>query len=535
MSRRAKRSDARANALVSGDRADNPEVSLTSRFWDDVWDFSKEDANPAMGSHDKRIYWSFKMPGGGLFTDARFRSLLTASKHFVYALRWHPVDGPAHAPAGLRNLFRALKPFIAYLVSCSNPVFRFKDVLPHHCEDYIQKLVSSDAIRSWKYKHVQILQKLFQYRGVTRDGLVIDPLQGESAAEIVGKEPRSFGSKTEIIPEEILGPLVRASLQYVERFADYLLDASDEVEAIRSRMGPDHFLYFGTRCLRRLSPAAYPLGSTQLEKGVRSLRRLSTELSHLQTACFVLIAFATGMRLSELLSLREGCCQTEIVPGQPDLVWLHSRVFKMQGMPDGRKAKWLGGPVCAKAVHVLERLGRKVRRRARVTKRGASGVRNINATLHAMACTAKPKLEGWGFAEGDPIIYLVNDYQKELWNGSLGRIECILISNGRRSLLCCLDGARQEIPEEDFHRIDLAYAITVHKAQGSQFKRVIVPIVRSRLLDRTLIYTALTRGMEQVVFIGDRDAFDAAVTAPPHSRERQVGFSLGTLVATSSS
>jgi exodeoxyribonuclease V alpha subunit len=161
-----------------------------------------------------------------------------------------------------------------------------------------------------------------------------------------------------------------------------------------------------------------------------------------------------------------------------------------------------------------------------MTKRGASGIRNINATLHAMASSTKPKLEGWGFAEGDPIIYLVNDYQKELWNGSLGRIESVLNSNGRRSLLCCLDGARQEIPEEDFHRIGLAYAITVHKAQGSQFKRVIVPMVRSRLLDRTLIYTAMTRGIEQVVFIGDRDAFDAAVAAPPRSHERQVGFSI---------
>ena len=107
-----------------------------------------------------------------------------------------------------------------------------------------------------------------------------------------------------------------------------------------------------------------------------------------------------------------------------------------------------------------------------------------------------------------------------LKNDSERAPDCILISNRRRSLLCCLDGARQEITEEDLHRIDLAYAITVHKAQGSQFKRVIVPIVRSRLLDRTLIYTALTRGMEQVVFIGDRDAFDAAVTAPPHSRGR---------------
>jgi hypothetical protein len=172
----------------------------------------------------------------------------------MYALRWHPVDEPDHAPASLRNLFRALKPFITYLADYSNPVLRFKDVLPHHCEDYIQNLLASNATRSWKYKHVQILQKLFQYRVVTEDGLSIDPLQGESAAKIAGKEPRSFGSKTEIIPEQILGPLVRASLQYVEHFADYLLDASDKVEAVRSRMSPDRFLYFGTRCLRWHAP-----------------------------------------------------------------------------------------------------------------------------------------------------------------------------------------------------------------------------------------------------------------------------------------
>ena len=74
--------------------------------------------------------------------------------------------------------------------------------------------------------------------------------------------------------------------------------------------------------------------------------------------------------------------------------------------------------------------------------------------------------------------------------------------------------------------MDLAYAITVHKTQGSQFKRVIVPVTRSRLLDRTLIYTALTRGIEQVVFIGDRNTFDRAIIATPQSQERQVGFSL---------
>jgi exodeoxyribonuclease V alpha subunit len=161
-----------------------------------------------------------------------------------------------------------------------------------------------------------------------------------------------------------------------------------------------------------------------------------------------------------------------------------------------------------------------------VIKRGANGVRAINVTMHAYSSATKKKLDGWNLAEGEPIIYLVNDYRRGLWNGSLGRIDHVMSSTGRRSLVCSLDGAEHELREEDFQHVDLAYAITVHKAQGSQFKRVIVPVTRSRLLDRTLIYTALTRGIEQVVFIGDRDAFERAIIAPPHSQERQVGFSM---------
>jgi exodeoxyribonuclease V alpha subunit len=159
-------------------------------------------------------------------------------------------------------------------------------------------------------------------------------------------------------------------------------------------------------------------------------------------------------------------------------------------------------------------------------KRGANGIRAINATMHAYASATKKKLEGWDLAEGEPIVYLVNDYEKGLWNGSLGRIDHVVSTAGKRAMACSLDGVEHELLEEDFQHVDLAYAITVHKAQGSQFKRVIVPVTRSRLLDRTLIYTALTRGIEQVVFIGDRNAFEGAIIATPHSQERQVGFSM---------
>ena len=142
---------------------------------------------------------------------------------------------------------------------------------------------------------------------------------------------------------------------------NYLLDTFDAVENIRK--GGCDFEYRANRYLRESALSAYELNGTRFQRGLPSLRQLNKELCYLQTACFVVIAFATGMRLSEILSLRTGCCEIQKEPGQPDLVWLRSRVFKLQGTPEGRRAKWLAGPVCARAVAVLERLGRPVRRR----------------------------------------------------------------------------------------------------------------------------------------------------------------------------
>jgi exodeoxyribonuclease V alpha subunit len=69
-----------------------------------------------------------------------------------------------------------------------------------------------------------------------------------------------------------------------------------------------------------------------------------------------------------------------------------------------------------------------------------------------------------------------------------------------------------------------AYAITVHKAQGSQFTRIIVPIRPSRLLDQALIYTAVTRGVEQVVLIGDDVAAGRAIKASASATRRFIAL-----------
>ncbi len=155
-----------------------------------------------------------------------------------------------------------------------------------------------------------------------------------------------------------------------------------------------------------------------------------------------------------------------------------------------------------------------------VTKKGPVGVRSVNSTFHAINRSDRPYLRAWELSEGAPVVFGVNDYQRNLWNGSLGSI----IELSETSIRCRFDEQEFEFAPGEYRNLELAYALTVHRAQGSQFRRVIVPITPNRLLDRALIYTALTRGIEQVVLIGDREAFRSAVQAPPRGLERVVGL-----------
>jgi len=109
-------------------------------------------------------------------------------------------------------------------------------------------------------------------------------------------------------------------------------------------------------------------------------------------------------------------------------------------------------------------------------------------------------------------------WNRGLQNGSLGTI--VEIEEGHqplkdeqdddteRPLAWALwdDGIRRPIVEDMLDDLELGYAITVHKAQGSQWPRVIVPLTGHRLLDRTLIYTAVTRAQKQVLIVGDEAA-----------------------------
>jgi len=156
-------------------------------------------------------------------------------------------------------------------------------------------------------------------------------------------------------------------------------------------------------------------------------------------------------------------------------------------------------------------------------KNGPIGTKSLNLALHKLRTVGR---EDWqGYSQGDPVIWLVNDYDRHLWNGTLGEVESV--DSGSATVRW--DGHSQPMlmAFEDLENLDLAYAVTIHKSQGSQFRRVIVPVFQTRLLDRTLIYTAITRASEQVVLLGNRAALQAAIEAPPAPRRRLTGMEVG--------
>lgn len=179
-------------------------------------------------------------------------------------------------------------------------------------------------------------------------------------------------------------------------------------------------------------------------------------------------------------------------------------------------------------------------------KNGPLGVRTLNKVCQETVGIRQPRLQVWnaefqmfadtGFRLGDPIVFTKNLKELGLQNGSLGRITSLEDPSAQQSKTDSLgevivlgwaewdDGERRPITTDLLQHLNLAYALTIHKAQGSEWPIVIVPIVRSRLLDRSLIYTAITRAQRQVLLMGDEPAAKAAVARSTRASQRSTGL-----------
>jgi len=148
--------------------------------------------------------------------------------------------------------------------------------------------------------------------------------------------------------------------------------------------------------------------------------------------------------------------------------------------------------------------------------RGSLGVRELNVRLQSELNPARanePVVErfGWQFRLRDKVIQTENDYDKAVFNGDIGQVT--QISPDDQELTVDFDGSRVIYEFGELDELALAYAITIHKSQGSEFPAVVIPLATQQfmLLQRNLIYTGVTRGKKLVVLIGQPKALLIAV------------------------
>ncbi len=161
--------------------------------------------------------------------------------------------------------------------------------------------------------------------------------------------------------------------------------------------------------------------------------------------------------------------------------------------------------------------------------KGAAGVGNLNLQLQSALNAAAPRgVRGPSgeYRPGDKVIQLRNNYDKNLFNGDIGAITAADPEAG--TLNADFDGTSHVFDRGDLGSLALAYAISIHKSQGSEYPVVIVPLLKAHfmMLQRNLLYTAITRGKKKVFIVGEPAAYAMAVrnseakTRGTHLREK---------------
>jgi exodeoxyribonuclease V alpha subunit len=145
--------------------------------------------------------------------------------------------------------------------------------------------------------------------------------------------------------------------------------------------------------------------------------------------------------------------------------------------------------------------------------KGTIGVANLNIELQKRLNPGQPGITrgAWNFRSGDKVMQIVNNYDKDVFNGDIGWIS--KIDPEEREVVIEFDGRLVPYDYSDLEEVVLAYAVSVHKSQGSEYPVVILPVVTQHymLLQRNLIYTGITRAKKLVIMIGTKKALAIAI------------------------
>jgi len=214
-------------------------------------------------------------------------------------------------------------------------------------------------------------------------------------------------------------------------------------------------------------------------------------------------------------AIKDGRLPDDFTVNQPDRSFIACNAFQVNHIIEQVVSKAKAKGFTADDVQVLAPM-----------YRGAAGIDQLNTTVQNIFNPVKSQRQkqlsynNQQYRVGDKVLQLVNAPEDNVFNGDVGKIVGIDLANDshnkskKEQITVAFDQNEVTYQKSDWNRLTLAYSMSIHKSQGSQFKMVVLPLVPqfSRMLQRNLLYTAVTRAEQILILLGDIQSFERSVT-----------------------
>ncbi|MGC1729471.1 MAG: hypothetical protein WA747_08805, partial [Steroidobacteraceae bacterium] len=308
--------------------------------------------------------------GGQRFTSASHAELLESARRFIALIRTRSLrKGLAQRATSVHIYFIQLRLLVRWMAR--EGLTRFAD-LDSAALLQFRHTIASRRRRDGRHiapstmeASVRVLMYLYRYRTEVGDGLLIDPCPGQAARTLVGNCETECGT-LRYTPDIVAVPLVQGAIEFLETAAVAVLTARERYAAAYQRARRRGFQRKACRRTAIRTLQAHPIRTAHGTLTLNSPADLGVLVDVLYSACFVVISYLVGPRVSEILALRAGCVRPldTIEPsGTAGMAVIVGSIFKLEADYHGRAHDWVAPPPALYAVSVLEALSEPHRRR----------------------------------------------------------------------------------------------------------------------------------------------------------------------------
>lgn len=342
-------------------------ISAASFWFDRIWQLDV--IVPGTVSSDLRIDWGFILPDSSRFTDAKWIRWCKAAKTFLWTLR----TTPSHGRRGLRDaslvrMYHKLRVLICWMITEGYDCFADLDNMAG--ERFLAFVAARPGRNGRPFlaettvvRYAHLLDLLYIRRHVIPDAPGENPL-GHKRVQHLRRWHRNQGSSP-YTPDTVAIPLVSAAIRLIGRPADDVLALRDRIDEAGGRDTHDQRVT-EVRIYNELSDFRFSVLEGEQRpwraEAVAGVGGLQFLLTRLYDACFVVIAYLIGARVSEILSLKTGCILMHMsADHSEEFAYLHGRIYKTANGAEGEPHRWVAPEPVVRAVAVLERLSAPLR------------------------------------------------------------------------------------------------------------------------------------------------------------------------------